>query len=47
MDITDSTEAEAAVKLAIARFGRIDVLNNNAGNFYGGFFEELIIRNNS
>jgi len=41
LDITDSTDCEAAVKLAIDRFGRIDVLVNNAGNFYGGFFEEF------
>ncbi|MGM0878282.1 MAG: SDR family NAD(P)-dependent oxidoreductase [Bacillota bacterium] len=41
LDITEPTDAEAAVKLAVDRFGRIDVLVNNAGNFYGGFFEEL------
>lgn len=41
LDVTDPTDAEAAVKLAYARFGCIDVLVNNAGNFYGGFFEEL------
>jgi NAD(P)-dependent dehydrogenase (short-subunit alcohol dehydrogenase family) len=41
LDITDPTDCKAAVKLAIDRFGRIDVLVNNAGNFYGGFFEEF------
>lgn len=41
LDVTDPTDAEAAVKLAIDRFGRIDVLVNNAGSFYGGYFEEL------
>lgn len=41
LDITDPLDAEIAVKLAVDRFGRIDVLVNNAGSFYGGFFEEL------
>ena len=41
LDITDPTDAEAAVRTAVDRFGRIDVLVNNAGNFYAGFFEEI------
>jgi NAD(P)-dependent dehydrogenase (short-subunit alcohol dehydrogenase family) len=41
LDVTDPADAEAAVKAALDRFGRIDVLVNNAGNFYAGFFEEL------
>jgi len=41
LDITDPQDAEAAVKAALDRFGRIDVLVNNAGNFYAGFFEEI------
>ena len=41
LDITNGTDAEAAVQVALERFGRIDVLVNNAGNFYAGYFEEL------
>ncbi|GAA3315369.1 SDR family oxidoreductase [Arthrobacter ramosus] len=41
LDVTDPSDAEAAVRAAVARFGRIDVLVNNAGNFYAGFFEEI------
>jgi NAD(P)-dependent dehydrogenase (short-subunit alcohol dehydrogenase family) len=41
LDITNPADAEAAVKAAVDRFGRIDVLVNNAGNFYAGFFEEI------
>jgi NAD(P)-dependent dehydrogenase (short-subunit alcohol dehydrogenase family) len=41
LDVTDPAAAEAAVKAALDRFGRIDVVVNNAGNFYAGFFEEL------
>ena len=41
LDVTSPADAEAAVKAAVDRFGRIDVLVNNAGNFNAGFFEEL------
>jgi NAD(P)-dependent dehydrogenase (short-subunit alcohol dehydrogenase family) len=41
LDITSLASAGAAVQAALDRFGRIDVLVNNAGNFYAGFFEEL------
>jgi NAD(P)-dependent dehydrogenase (short-subunit alcohol dehydrogenase family) len=41
LDVTSLEDAETAVKTAVARFGRIDVLVNNAANFYGGYFEEL------
>lgn len=41
LDVTRLEDAEAATAAAVARFGRIDVLVNNAGNFYAGFFEEL------
>jgi NAD(P)-dependent dehydrogenase (short-subunit alcohol dehydrogenase family) len=41
LDITSLSSAEAAVRAALERFGRVDVLVNNAGNFYAGFFEEL------
>jgi NAD(P)-dependent dehydrogenase (short-subunit alcohol dehydrogenase family) len=41
LDITNAAEAQAAVRATIERFGRLDVLVNNAANFYAGFFEEL------
>ena len=41
MDVINSKEIDAAVKSAVDKFGTIDVLVNNAGNFYAGFFEEL------
>ena len=41
LDITKPADAESAAKAAVNRFGRIDVLVNNAANFYAGFFEEL------
>jgi NAD(P)-dependent dehydrogenase (short-subunit alcohol dehydrogenase family) len=41
LDVTKPTDAVAVVKATIDRFGRIDVLVNNAANFYAGYFEEL------
>jgi NAD(P)-dependent dehydrogenase (short-subunit alcohol dehydrogenase family) len=41
LDVTKPQEAEAAVRAALDRFGRIDVLLNNAASFYAGYFEEL------
>jgi NAD(P)-dependent dehydrogenase (short-subunit alcohol dehydrogenase family) len=41
LDITDQDAADAAARAAVDRFGRIDVLVNNAGNFYAGFFEVI------
>jgi len=41
LGVTRPEDAKAAVAAAVERFGRIDVLVNNAGNFYAGFFEEL------
>jgi len=41
LDVTSVADAEAAVRAAIDRFGRIDVIINNAASFYAGYFEEL------
>ena len=41
LDVTSRADAEAAVRAAVDRFGRIDVLVNNAASFYAGYFEEL------
>ncbi|QIP12786.1 SDR family oxidoreductase [Spirosoma aureum] len=41
LDITNPSDAESAIKATLDRFGRIDVLVNNAASFYAGYFEEL------
>src|SRR5438128_10322610 len=41
LDVTNRADAVAAAQAAVDRFGRIDVLVNNAGNFFAGYFEEL------
>src|SRR5439155_1422786 len=41
LDVISTADARAAVQAATGRFGRIDVLVNNAASFYAGYFEEL------
>ena len=41
LDITSPQDAHETVAAAVEHFGKIDVLVNNAANFYVGFFEEL------
>ncbi|MEU7790545.1 oxidoreductase [Amycolatopsis sp. NPDC049159] len=41
LDVTDEGQVDAAVKTALAAFGRIDVVVNNAGNGSVGAVEEL------
>jgi len=41
LDVTHPDDADAAVAATLEPFAHIDVLVNNAGNFYAGFFEEL------
>jgi NAD(P)-dependent dehydrogenase (short-subunit alcohol dehydrogenase family) len=41
LDVTRAEDSAAAVKAALKRFGRIDVLVNNAATFEAGFFEEM------
>ncbi|WP_330350892.1 SDR family oxidoreductase [Streptomyces sp. NBC_00582] len=41
LDVTSLDDAHAATQAAVDRFGRVDVLINNAGNFFAGYFEEV------
>ncbi|MFI0451415.1 SDR family oxidoreductase [Actinomadura sp. 6N118] len=41
LDVTSLQDAQAAAQAAVDHFGRIDVLVNNAGNLYAGYFEEI------
>lgn len=41
LDVTSRADAQAAIRTAVDKFGRIDVLVNNAASFYAGYFEEL------
>lgn len=41
LDVTDTVSVQAAIDATVTRFGRIDVVVNNAGNFKAGFFEEI------
>lgn len=41
LDVTSRADADTAVRAVLTRFGRIDVLINNAASFHAGYFEEL------
>ncbi len=41
LDVTDPAAAAAAMRSTLERFGRLDVVVNNAGSFQAGFFEEM------
>jgi NAD(P)-dependent dehydrogenase (short-subunit alcohol dehydrogenase family) len=43
LDVTDAAQAQKAVDAAVARFGGIDVLVNNAGYGQLGYFEEVSV----
>ncbi len=41
LDVTDQSSADVAVGTSVERFGGIDVLINNAGSSFKGYFEEM------
>ncbi len=41
LDVTSTDDAKTATDAAVERFGRIDVLVNNAGASFKGYFEEM------
>jgi NAD(P)-dependent dehydrogenase (short-subunit alcohol dehydrogenase family) len=41
LDVTSTEEADVAVAAAVEHFGRIDVVVNNAGASFKGYFEEM------
>jgi NAD(P)-dependent dehydrogenase (short-subunit alcohol dehydrogenase family) len=41
LDVTSTDESDAAVAAAVERFGRVDVVVNNAGASFKGYFEEM------
>lgn len=41
LDVTNPEEINTALDAALEKFGTVDVLVNNAGSFYAGYFEEL------
>ena len=41
LDVTSTADSAAAVEAAVERFGRFDVVVNNAGASFKGFFEEM------
>jgi NAD(P)-dependent dehydrogenase (short-subunit alcohol dehydrogenase family) len=45
LDVTEPAAAAAAMHATVERFGRLDVLVNNAGSFQAGFFEEMAPEN--